>query len=77
MSKVIEGVISKKILEDTIEKTAEGSVVMIMIEVVDISEVGIGLERDHFQVTMAVIEIEVQAIVDQGQDLEQVPIGIG
>ena len=39
-------------------------------------EAGIGLVRDHFQEIMAVIELEVQPIVDRGQDPELVPIGI-
>ena len=42
-----------------------------------IAEVRIGLERNHFQEIMAVIELEVQAIGHQGQDPEPVPIGIG
>ena len=33
--------------------------------------VGIGLEKGHFPEIMAVIEPRVQAIVDEGQDLEQ------
>ena len=39
-------------------------------------EVGIGLEKGHFLESMAVIGLGVQAIVDQGQDLEQVQTGI-
>ena len=39
-------------------------------------ELGIGLERDHSQESLVVIDLEVQAVVDQGQDPEQVPIGI-
>ena len=39
-------------------------------------EIGIDLERDHSQEIMAVIDLEVQAIVDRGQDPEPVPIGI-
>ena len=42
-----------------------------------IAEAGIGLERDHFQEIMAVTELEVQAIVDQGQDPKPLPIGTG
>ena len=40
------------------------------------TEVGIGLEKGCFPEIMAVIELGEQAIVDQGQDLEQVQIGI-
>ena len=38
-------------------------------------EVGIGLEKGHFPEIMTIIELGVQAIVDQGQDLEQVQTG--
>ena len=41
------------------------------------TEAGIGLEKDHFQEIMEVTELEVQTIVDQGEDPELVPIGIG
>ena len=41
------------------------------------TEVGIGLEKDCFPGTMTIIELGVQAIVDQGQDLEPVQIEIG
>ena len=37
-------------------------------------EVGIDQEKGHTQEIMVIIEIEVQAIVDQGQDLELVLI---
>ena len=77
MSKVIEGVVSKIIPEDTVDKIAEESIGIIVIEMMAIIEAGIGLEKDHFQEIMVVIELEVQAIVDQGQDPELVPIGIG
>ena len=39
-------------------------------------EVGIGLEKGHFPGIVTVIELGVQAIVDQGQDLETVKIEI-
>ena len=64
MSKVIEGVISEIIPEDTVDKIAEESIEIIIIEIVVIAEAGIGLERDHFQEIMVVIKLEVQAIVD-------------
>ena len=50
---------------------------MIITGVVAIIEVGIGQDRDHSQETIAVTELEVQAIVDRGQDPEPVVIGIG
>ena len=64
MSKVIEGVVSEIIPEDTVDKIAGESIEIIIIEIVVIAEAGIGLERDHFQEVMEVIELEVQAIVD-------------
>ena len=77
LSKVIEGVVSEIIPEDTVDKVAEGSIGIIVIEMMAITEAGVGLEKDHFQDIMVVIELEVQAIVDQGQDPELGPIGIG
>ena len=64
MSKVIEATIFGITLEDTVDKIAEGSIEMIIIEIVAIIEVGIGPERDHSQETIAVTELEVQATVD-------------
>ena len=49
---------------------------MIIIGVMAIIEVGTGLERDHSQETIAVTELEAQAIVDQSQDPEPALIGI-
>ena len=41
------------------------------------TEAGTGLEKGHFpEAIAAVLEIEVQAIVDPGQDPEQVQTGI-
>ena len=77
MSRVIEEVVFGIILEDTIDKTVGESIEIIIIEIVVIIETGIGLDRDHFQEIMVVIELGVQVIVDQGQDLEPVPIGTG
>ena len=77
MSKVIEGVVSEILPEDTVDKIAEESIGIIVIEMMAITEAGISLEKDHFQEIMVVIELEVQAIVDSGQDPELVPIAIG
>ena len=41
------------------------------------TEVGTGIEKDHFQEIMAITELGVQAIVDRGQDSELVQTGIG
>ena len=59
-----EGIIFEIVLEDTVDKIAEGSIEMIVIRVLVIIEAGIGLERDHSQETTAVIGLEVQMIVD-------------
>ena len=40
------------------------------------TEVGIGLEKDHSQEMLVITEPEVQVTVDQDQDSELVPIGI-
>ena len=64
------------ILEDTVDKVAEGSLEVITIGIVVIIEAGIGLERDHSQKTIAVIELELLAVVDLSQDPEPVLIGI-
>ena len=77
MSQVIEGTIFEAILEDTIDKIAEGSIEMIIIGIVVTIKAGIGPERDHSQETITVIELEVQAIVGQGQDPEPILIRIG
>ena len=77
MSKVIEGTIFGITLEDKVDKIAEGSTKMVMIEIVAIIEVGISPERDHSQETIMATEIEEQAMVDQGQDPEPVLIEIG
>ena len=39
-------------------------------------EAGTGLEKGHFPEIVAIIELEVQAIVGPGQDPEQVKRGI-
>ena len=58
------------------DKTAEGNIEMIVINVVVTIEVGIDQERGHSQEVIAVIELEVQAVVGLGQDAEPVLIGI-
>ena len=76
MKRIIEEVVFGIIQEGTIDKTAGESIVIILIEIVVIIEIAIGLEGDHSQKIMAIIDLEVQAIVDQGKDPEPVPIGI-
>ena len=77
LSKVLEEVISEIMPEDTVDKIVEESIGIIVIEMMDTTEVGIGLEKDCFQEFMVVTELGSQAIVDQDQDPELVPIGIG
>ena len=72
MRKVIGQIISGKIKDIMAEKTAEENTGIKVIEMIVMTEVGIGLEKGHFPEIMAVIELVVQAIVDQGQDLEKV-----
>ena len=64
LSKVTEEIISGIIPEVTVDKTAEESIGIIIIEMITMTEVEIGLEKDHFQEIMAVTELGVQAIVD-------------
>ena len=76
LSRVIEGTIFEIVLQDIEDKIAEGSIAVIIIAVMFTIEVGIDQKRDHSQETIAVIELEVQATVGQGQDLEPLLIGI-
>ena len=77
LSKVIEEVVSEIIPEDTVDKIVEEHIGIIVMEMMATTEAGIDLEIDHFQEIMAVTELEVQRVVDLGQDPELVPIGIG
>ena len=77
MSKVIEEVVSEIIPEDTVDKILEETIGIIFIEMMATTEARIGLEKDHFQEIIMVTELEVQTIVDRGQNPELVPIGIG
>ena len=76
MCRVIEEVVFRINLEDMVDRTARESIGTIIIETVVIIDTGIGLEKEHFQEIMAVIELEVQAIVYCNQDQESVPIRI-
>ena len=58
------------------DKIAEGSIEMTVIGVMVTIEVGIDQERGHSQEVIVVTELEVQATVGLGQDLELVLIGI-
>ena len=77
LSKVIEEVVSKIIPEDTVDKIVEESIGIIITEMMATTEAEIVLEGDHFQQIMVVTELGVQVIVDQDQDPELVPMGMG
>ena len=64
LSKVIERVVSETVPDDTVDKIAEESIGVIVIEMMAITEMGIGLKKNYFQDIMVVIELEVQTIVD-------------
>ena len=74
-----EGTIFEIVLEDTVDEIAEGSIEMIIIGIMVTIEAGIGPEKERSFLgnNIAVIKIEVQAIVDHGQDPEPVLIRIG
>ena len=60
------------IVDETVEENIE-----TVIEMTVMTEAGTGLEKGYFPETIAtMLEIEVQAIVDPGQDPEQVQIEI-
>ena len=56
MSEVIEGVVSEII---PVDRIAEESIGIILIGMMVTTEVGTGIEEDHFQEIMAVIELEI------------------
>ena len=74
MSKSLGEVILEEALEIMVDKTVENT--EIAIEMTVMTEAGTGLERGHFPEIMALIELEVQAKVDPGQDPELAQIGI-
>ena len=58
------------------DKIAEGSIELTVIGVMVTTEVGMDQERGHSQEVIVVTELEMQATVGLGQDLELVLIGI-
>ena len=58
-------------VDKTVDETTE-----IAIEMTVMTEAGTGLEKGHFPEIMAIMELQVQAIVDPGQDPELAQIGI-
>ena len=71
-SKTIEITIFERTLGDIEDKIAEEKIGITGI--VDIIEVGTDQEKGHSQEIMVIMGIEVQAIVDQDQDLELILI---
>ena len=76
MSRIIEGTIFKAVEGDTENKISEGSIEMTVIGMMIIIKVGLDQERGHSQEVIVVTELEMQATVGLGQDLELVLIGI-
>ena len=58
MSRVIEGITFEIVLGNMGDKTAEGSIEMIIIDMMVTTEVGIDEERGHSQEVIVVIELE-------------------
>ena len=58
-----------------VDKTVEENI-EIATEMAVMTEAGTGLEKDHLPEIMSIIELEVQATVDPGQDPEVAQIGI-
>ena len=59
LNRVIEGIVFLMKLGDMEDKTAEGSIEMIIIGAMVTTEVGIDQERGHSQEVIVVIELEV------------------
>ena len=71
-NKTIEITIFERTLEDIEDKIAEENIGIT--GVMTTIEVGTDQEKGHSQEIMVIIGIEVQAVVDQGQDLELILI---
>ena len=60
LSNITEEIVSEIIPEVTVDKIAEESIgIIIIIEMIATTEVGIGLEKDHSQESMVVTELGV------------------
>ena len=75
MNTIIEEVILEEMQGAMVNKTVEENI-ETAIEMTVMTEAGRGLEKGHFPEMMVITELEVQAIVDPGQDLELAEIGI-
>ena len=62
--KAIEEIVSETTPEGIVDKIAEENIGIIVIEMMAKTEVGTGLEKDHFQGIMTIAELGVQAIVN-------------
>ena len=69
MSKILREVILAEMLEIMVDKTVEENI-EIAIGMTVMTEAGTGLESGCFSEIMVIIELEVQAKVDPGQDPE-------
>ena len=76
LNRTTEEAIFKTMLGNMEDKTAEGNIEMIVIDIMITIEAGVDQERGSSQEVIAVIELEVQAVVGLGQDPEPVLIGI-
>ena len=74
MKKILGEVILEATLEIMIDKIVEENI-EIAIEMTVLIEAGTGLEKGHFPEIMAILELEVQATVDPGQNPELAQIG--
>ena len=75
MSKILGEVILEETLGAMVDKTVEDNI-EAAIEMTVMTEAATGLEKGHFPEIMSIIELEVQATVDPGQDPELAQIGI-
>ena len=75
MSKIIEEVILEEISEIMVDKTVEENI-EAAIEMTVMTVAGRDVEKGHFLEIMAIIELEIQATIDLGQDPELAQIGI-
>ena len=75
MSKILGKVILEETLVIMVDKTVEENI-EAAIKITVMTKAGTGLEKGHFPEIMAILELEIQAIVDPGQDPELAQIGI-
>ena len=59
LGKAMEEIVSETTPEGIVDKIAEENIGIIVIEMMATTEVGTGLEKDHFQEIMAITELGV------------------